>query len=169
MTEQDHKPLRLAIAGLGTVGVGVLKILQKNGELIAARTGRAVEVTAVSARSRDKDRGVDLSAVAWEDDPVALAARDDVDVVLELIGGSDGAAKSLVEQALNNKKHVVTANKALITHHGAGLADIAVAKGVALNFEAAVAGGIPIVKALKESLQANDYGRVYGILNGTCN
>lgn len=169
MTEQDHKPLRLAIAGLGTVGVGVLKILQKNGELIAARTGRAVEVTAVSARSRDKDRGVDLSAVAWEDDPVALAARDDVDVVLELIGGSDGAAKSLVEQALNNKKHVVTANKALIAHHGAALADIAVAKGVALNFEAAVAGGIPIVKALKESLQANDYGRVYGILNGTCN
>ncbi len=169
MTVQDHKPLRLAIAGLGTVGVGVLKILQKNGDLIAARTGRAIEVTAVSARSKDKDRGVDLSSIAWEDDPVALGARDDVDIVLELIGGSDGAARALVEQALANKKHVVTANKALIAHHGAALAETAVAQGVALNFEAAVAGGIPIVKALKESLQANDYGRVYGILNGTCN
>ncbi len=156
MTDQQHKPLRLAIAGLGTVGTGVLKILAKNRDLIAARTGRDVVVTAVSARSRDKDRGVDLSAIAWEEDPVALADRDDVDVVLELIGGSDGAAKALVAQALAHGKHVVTANKALIAHHGAALAETAVKQGVALNFEAAVAGGIPIVKALKESLQANE-------------
>lgn len=166
---QEQTALRLGIAGLGTVGVGVLKILEKHADLIRARTGRDVSVTAVSARSKGKDRGVDLSGFAWEDDPVALAARDDVDLVVELVGGSDGAAKDLVEAALANNKHVVTANKALIAHHGAALADLAVNKGVALNFEAAVAGGIPIVKALKESLQANEYGRVYGILNGTCN
>jgi len=168
-TKHDQTPLRLAIAGLGTVGVGVLQILAKNADLIAARTGRQVVVSAVSARSKGKDRGVDLSGMAWEDDPVALASRDDVDVVVELIGGSDGSAKDLVDAALANGKHVVTANKALIAHHGASLADKAVKAGLALNFEAAVAGGIPIIKALKESLQANEYSRVYGILNGTCN
>ena len=126
-------------------------------------------MTAVSARDRSKDRGVDLSGFNWHDDPVGLASDDIVDVVAELIGGEDGPAKDLVEAAINNGKHVVTANKALIAHHGTALAKSAEAGNVALTFEAAVAGGIPIVKAMREGLAANTISRVFGILNGTCN
>jgi homoserine dehydrogenase len=162
-------PLRLGIAGLGTVGVGVVKIVQQHADLLALRTGCDITISAVSARSRKKDRGVDLSAYEWEDDPVALAARDDVDVLVELMGGTDGPAKVSTRAALSRGKHVVTANKAMMAVHGQMLAEQAEAQGVSLRFEAAVAGGIPVVKALTEGLAGNRITRVMGVMNGTCN
>ncbi|MEM8792729.1 MAG: homoserine dehydrogenase [Pseudomonadota bacterium] len=162
-------PFRLGIAGLGTVGVGVIRVVTSHATMLAGKAGRPVIITAVSARNRGRDRGVPLSDYAWEDDAVRLASRDDVDCVVEVIGGSDGPAKALVEQALANGKHVVTANKALIAHHGQALTELAEAHGVALSAEAAVAGGIPILKALGEGLAANRISRVFGVLNGTCN
>nr|WP_281501108.1 homoserine dehydrogenase [Erythrobacter sp. F6033] len=161
--------MRIAIAGLGTVGAGVIKLLNTNGDLIAARAGRAIEVVAVSARDRKLDRGVDLSGYAWEDDMGALAARDDVDILVELVGGSDGPALAASRAALKAAKGVVTANKAMIAHHGLELAELAEGAGVPLKFEAAVAGGIPVVKGLREGTSANALAKVYGILNGTCN
>ncbi|MXU65361.1 homoserine dehydrogenase [Oceanomicrobium pacificus] len=162
-------PLRLGLAGLGTVGTGIVRIVQTHAALLEARAGRPVEITAISARSRSKDRGVDLSGYAWEDDPVAVARRDDVDVLIEVIGGEDGPAKAATEAALAAGKHVVTANKAMLAMHGQALAELADAKGLALRYEAAVAGGIPIVKALTEGLAANAIHRVMGVMNGTCN
>jgi len=162
-------PFRLGIAGLGTVGASVVKIVQAHAPMLAAKSGRAVEIAAVSAVNRSRDRGVDLSAYAWEDDATRLAHRSDVDCVIEVIGGSDGPAKALVEQTLAGGKHVVTANKALIAHHGQGLAEASEATGAGLRFEAAVAGGIPVLKAVGEGLAANRLGRVFGVLNGTCN
>lgn len=162
-------PLRLGIAGLGTVGAGVVKILQNSPDLLSLRAGRPLELVAVSAQSRNKDRGVDLSGYAWEDDPVALATRADVDVFVELIGGDAGPAKASVQAALEAGKHVVTANKALLAHHAQPLAELAEAQGVNLRFEAAVAGGIPIIKALTEGLAGNNITRVMGVMNGTCN
>ena len=162
-------PLRIAIAGLGTVGGGALRLLQRNADLVARRGGRPIVVTAVSSRDRKRDRGVDLGTVRWFDDAVAMAAASDIDVVVELIGGSEGIAAGTVRTALKSGKHVVTANKALLAHHGVELARLAEERGVALCFEAAVAGGIPILKALREGLAANQVGRIYGILNGTCN
>ena len=161
-------PLRIAVAGLGTVGAGILSLLAVNAPLLAARCGRALEVVAVSARDRAKDRGIDLAGLAWVEDAVALAEVD-CDVVVELIGGADGPALALVEGALARGRAVVTANKALIAHHGDALARLAEANGVALAYEATVAGGIPVVKALREGLAANRITRVTGILNGTCN
>jgi len=163
------KPLRLGIAGLGTVGAGVVKIVRQKANLLAARTGRPVVITAVSARSRDKNRGVNLSAYAWEDDPVALAQRDDVDVFVELIGGADGPAKAATEAAIAAGKDVVTANKAMLALHGQALAIAAEDAGRLIRFEAAVAGGIPVVKALTEGLAGNEIIRVMGVMNGTCN
>jgi len=162
-------PIRLGIAGLGTVGAGVVKIAQRHGSLLERRCGRPVEITAVSARSREKDRGVSLKPYAWEDDPVALARRDDVDVLVELMGGEDGPAKNATEAAIANGKHVVTANKAMLAHHGQALAEAAEDAGVSLRFEAAVAGGIPVIKALTEGLAGNAITRVMGVMNGTCN
>ena len=162
-------PLRLGIAGLGTVGAGVVKMVHTHGAMLAVKAGRSVEITAVSARNRSIDRGVDLSNYAWEDDATRLAHRADVDCVVEVIGGSDGPAKTLAMQALVAGKHVVTANKALIAHHGQVLAEAAEAAGVALRFEAGVAGGIPALKAIGEGLAANQISRVFGVLNGTCN
>lgn len=159
-------PLRIAMAGLGTVGSGVVKALS-NPEL-AERADRRLEVVAVSARDAKKDRGFDRSGMAWTDDAAALA-KSDADVVVELIGGEDGVALAVVEGALNAGKHVVTGNKALLAKHGARLAALAEKNGVALKFEAAVAGGIPIVRALRESLIAYGVEAVRGILNGTCN
>ncbi|MBA4043599.1 MAG: homoserine dehydrogenase [Erythrobacter sp.] len=163
------KPLRIAIAGLGTVGAGVIRLLDTNAKLIAARAGRPIEVVAVSARDRGKDRGVDITRFAWEDDMTALARRDDVDVVVELVGGSDGPALACSRAALGAGKGLVTANKAMIAHHGLELAEIAEAHNVPLKFEAAVAGGIPVIKGLREGTSANALTKVYGILNGTCN
>lgn len=162
-------PLRIGVIGLGTVGGGVVKIADTHRELLTARTAREIVVTAVSAQSRNKDRGFDISGFAWEDDPVALARRDDVDLVVEAMGGEDGAAKEAVETALSLGKHVVTANKAMLAHHGQAMAEVAEANGAALRYEAAVAGGIPCVKALTEGMAANRITRVMGVLNGTCN
>ena len=162
-------PLRLGIAGLGTVGVGVVKIVQRQAALLSARTGTEITISAVSARTKDRDRGVRLSDYAWEDDPVALATRDDVDVFVELMGGSDGPAKDATEAAIRAGKHVVTANKALLAMHGQTLAEAAEAAGVSIRYEAAVAGGIPCIKALSEGLAGNEVSRVMGVMNGTCN
>jgi homoserine dehydrogenase len=162
--------LRLGIAGLGTVGIGVLDIIKSHGSLLATRAGMPITVTAVSARTKGKTRGGhDLLNLKWHDDPVALAKSLDIDVFIELIGGDTGPAKDAVEAALASGKHVITANKALLAHHGAALAKAAEAKGVALNFEAAVAGGIPIIKTLREGLAGNSVKRIFGIMNGTCN
>jgi len=161
--------LRIGVAGLGTVGTSLLQLLERHGTMIAARAGRTLAVTAVSARDRNRDRGVDLSGMAWVDDPRELATMDGVDVVVELMGGSEGAARDLITGALANGRPVVTANKALLAEHGNELAVLADRHGAGLGFEAAVAGGIPIIKALKEGLAGNDVHRVYGILNGTCN
>ncbi|MGD1885226.1 MAG: homoserine dehydrogenase [Paracoccaceae bacterium] len=161
--------LRLGIAGLGTVGVGVLRILRKQAVLLEKRTGSTLTISAVSARDRSKDRGVSLSDCGWEDDPVALAKREDVDVFVELMGGADGAAKAAVEAALNAGKDVVTANKAMLALHGQALAERAEAAGRVLRYEAAVAGGIPVIKALTEGLAGNEITRVLGVMNGTCN
>ena len=160
-------PLRIGIAGLGTVGASVVTLLARQSDALAARA-RPVAVSAVSARAR-RDRGVDLSACRWFDDPVALAASPDIDVFVELIGGAEAPARKAVEAALKAGKHVVTANKALLARHGMALAALAETHGVALAFEAAVAGGIPVIKTLREGLAGNAVARVYGILNGTCN
>ena len=161
--------LRIGVAGLGTVGGGVLTLLAKHRDLVSQRAGRAIEVVAVAARDRAKDRGLDLTRITWHGDPVALAGDPAVDVVVELMGGSEGSARALVEAALAAGKPVVTANKALIAHHGTALARLAEAKDTTFAFEAAVAGGIPVIKMLREGLAANEFRRIYGILNGTCN
>ena len=163
------QPLKIGIAGLGTVGAGVIQLLRQNGELLSARAGRDVVVTAVSARDRDKDRGVSLDDLRWYDDSIALAADPEVDAVVELIGGSEGKALDLTRAALAAGKPVITANKALLAHHGAELAKLAETNSVTIGYEAAVAGGIPIVKVLREGLAGNRIISVYGILNGTCN
>lgn len=163
------EPLNIALAGLGTVGGGVLRLIEANAKLIERRAGRPIRVTAISARDRSKDRGVDLSRYAWEDDMTAMAARPDVDVVVELVGGSDGPALTLARNAIKHGKSLVTANKAMIAHHGLALAELSEAAKVALKFEAAVAGGVPVIKGLREGAAANRIERLYGILNGTCN
>jgi len=166
----DDTPLRIGIAGLGTVGAATLGLLVTENARIAARAGRALAVTAIVARDRTKDRGVDTSGLRWFDDPVAMASDDGIDMFIELIGGADGVAKAAVEAALASGKQVVTANKALLAHHGAALADLAESTpGASLHYEAAVAGGIPAVKALREGMTGNGITRVSGILNGTCN
>ncbi|WBL32440.1 homoserine dehydrogenase [Sinirhodobacter sp. HNIBRBA609] len=169
MSAVSATPLRLGIAGLGTVGIGVVKIVQRHAEMLEARTGRPVVITAVSARDRTKNRDADLSGYAWETDPVALATRDDVDVFVELMGGHEGAAKNATEAALRAGKDVVTANKALLAHYGQELAEMAEAAGRVIRYEAAVAGGIPVIKALTEGLAGNQLRRVMGVMNGTCN
>jgi homoserine dehydrogenase len=161
--------LKLGLAGIGTVGSGLLRLLEARSGSLESRAGKPVEVVAVSARDRRKNRDADISRFRFVEDPVALAKDPDIDVFVELIGGEAGVAKDAVEAALRAGKHVVTANKALLAHHGASLAALAERNGVTLNFEGAVAGGIPVVKVIRESLQGNDISRVYGILNGTCN
>jgi homoserine dehydrogenase len=163
------EPLRVGVAGLGTVGASVVRILARQENALAARSGRPVRVTAVSARERARDRGIDIARYAWFDDPLDLARSGEVDCVVELIGGSDGAAKATVETAIQAGKHVITANKALLAKHGLALARLAEGRGVALAFEASAAGGIPVIKTLREALPGNAISRLYGILNGTCN
>ncbi|WP_459852199.1 homoserine dehydrogenase [Dongia sp. agr-C8] len=163
------RALRVGIAGLGTVGVGVVRLLKENRDILLQHCPWPIEVTAVSARDRRKNRDVDLSQYDWCDDPVALADHPKVDVVVEVIGGASGPAKALIEKAISRGKHVVTANKALLSEHGTALARSAEKAGLALAYEAAVAGGIPIIKSMREGLAANRIEHVYGILNGTCN
>ena len=162
-------PLVIALAGLGTVGAGVIRLLEENAGLVAARAGRPIRIAAVSARDRSRDRGVDLSAYDWVDDMTQMAAREDIDVVVELVGGSDGPALTLARNALAGGTSLVTANKAMIAHHGMELAAAAEQAQVSLKFEAAVAGGIPVVKGMREGAAANAIERIYGILNGTAN
>ena len=163
------QPFRLGIAGLGTVGAGVVKIMQDHGELLAERAGRPIEIVSVSARSRNKDRGVDLSSYAWVDSPEALADGNNIDAVVEMIGGEDGPALALARKSLGKGLSVITANKAMLAHHGFELAALAENNGACLSYEAAVAGGIPIIKALREGFAGNEIQAVIGILNGTCN
>ena len=165
----QFEPFRVGVAGLGTVGASVLNLVARQDNALAERAGRPVRVTAVSARDKTRDRGHDLTRYRWFDDPVALAKADDLDCVVELIGGEGGTAKAVVEAALETGKHVVTANKALLARHGLDLARAAERNGVALAFEASAAGGIPVVKTLREALAGNRISRLYGILNGTCN
>jgi homoserine dehydrogenase len=162
-------PLRVAVAGLGTVGAAVAEILTSRRDLIAARCGRPIDVVAVSARDRNRDRGVDLSGMEWFDDAAVMASEADADVVLELIGGEDGIAKAVCENAIAAGRHVVTANKALLAIHGKALAQSAETAGVGLGYEASVAGGIPVIKALREGFAGNRISSIHGILNGTCN
>ncbi|MGI9413295.1 MAG: homoserine dehydrogenase [Hyphomicrobiales bacterium] len=164
-----REPLKLAIAGLGTVGIGVIKLLNDNAEVLARRCNRPLELVAVSARDPGRDRGVDLSEYRWVDDCIELARSPDIDIFVELIGGEDGPAKAAVEAALAAGHHVVTANKALLACHGTELARLAESHGAALNYEAAIAGGIPIVKTMRESFAGNRAQVICGILNGTCN
>jgi homoserine dehydrogenase len=162
-------PLRIGVAGLGNVGATLVRILQRDGEELTRKLGRAVVVTAVAARSRSKDRGIDISGLAWFDDPVALAKSDGIDLFVELIGGEDGPALAAVRAALEIGRPVVTANKALLARHGVMLARLAEENSAQLGFEAAVAGGIPVIKTLREGLGSARIARVYGIMNGTCN
>ena len=163
-----QKPLRIGIAGLGTVGSGLLQLMAQHGEAIAEKCGRPVEIAGVCAKSREEP-GAKLTSAPWFDTPAALATSADIDLFVELMGGDKGPALDSVKAALKAGKHVVTANKALLAKHGAELAALAEKHGVTLSFEAAVAGGIPIVKTLREALLGNTVTRVYGILNGTSN
>ncbi|MBI4273557.1 MAG: homoserine dehydrogenase, partial [Rhizobiales bacterium] len=162
-------PLKVGLAGLGTVGASLLRLLARERDALCLRCGRSIDVVAVAARNKAKDRGVDVKTVRWATDPHALARDPGIDVFVELIGGDGDPAKSAVEAALAAGKSVVTANKALLARHGVALAALAEKTGVALNFEAAVGGAIPIVKVLRDGLAGGAYARVYGILNGTCN
>jgi homoserine dehydrogenase len=161
--------LKVGIAGLGTVGASLVRIIQTRANELATTCGRPIQITAVTARDRTRDRGIDISGIAWFETPEKLAAEADIDVFVELMGGANGAAADSVRAALQRGLHVVTANKALLAASGVELAVIAEEKGALLNFEAAVAGGIPVIKALRESLTGNTVSRVYGIMNGTCN
>ena len=165
-----QRPLRIGIAGLGTVGTGVLDALKIHEAMIQARAGRPIALAGVSARMRDKRRGEhDLGRVAWHDDPVALAQSSDIDLFVELMGGEDGPALASIKAALDIGRPVVTANKALLAKHGVNLARLAEESGAQLGFEAAVAGGIPVIKTLREGLGSSTIERVFGIMNGTCN
>jgi homoserine dehydrogenase len=162
-------PLKVGLAGLGTVGASVVRLIEQQRVALAQRCGRPIEIVAVSARSKTKNRGIDLKKFRWVSDPLVLAREPGIDVFVELMGGAGEPARSAVEAALKSGKSVVTANKALLAKHGVKLAALAERNHVALNFEAAVAGGIPIVKTLREGLVGNKLARIYGILNGTCN
>jgi homoserine dehydrogenase len=163
------KSLKVGVAGLGTVGAALVAQVIREQEQLTGRCGRKIEIVAVCARSRAKNRGIDLKKMKWFSDPVALAREPGIDVVVELIGGAGGAALATVEAALSSGKSVVTANKALLAKHGVKLATLAEKHKVALNFEASVGAAIPIVKTLREGLAGNQIERIYGILNGTCN
>ncbi len=161
--------LRIGIAGLGTVGASVVKLIERQNDALIRSTGRPIRLVAVSARDKKRDRGVALDAYEWFEDPVALAQSPQIDVLVELMGGDEGQARAAVQAALQAGKSVVTANKALLAKHGAQLAALAEKQSVALNYEAAVAGGIPIIKTLREAMAGNTVKRISGILNGTCN
>ncbi|MEL7720705.1 homoserine dehydrogenase [Citromicrobium bathyomarinum] len=160
---------KLGLAGLGTVGTGVLRLLRDNADLLSARAGRPIEVVAVSARTRGRDRGIDLSGYQWCDDPADLAQVEGLDAVIEVMGGTDGPALDLARASLSAGRSVVTANKAMIATHGFELAQAAETSGAALLFEAAVCAGTPILQTMRDGLSANRIDRIEGILNGTSN
>ncbi len=162
-------PLKVGLAGLGTVGTSVVRLIREQQHMLEQRCGRPIKIVAVTARSRGKKRGIDLSGVRWVDDPIKLASDPDIDAFVELVGGAGNPARAAVTAALKAGKSVVTANKALLAECGLDLARLAERHKVALNFEAAVGGGIPIIKTLREGLAGNAVARIYGILNGTCN
>lgn len=162
-------PLRIGVAGLGNVGATLVRILQKDVAELTKKLGRPLVVTAVAARSRSRDRGISVVGIDWFDDPVALAKSDGIDLFVELIGGEDGPALAAVKAALEIGRPVVTANKALLAKHGVALAKLAEETGAQLGFEAAVAGGIPVIKTLREGLGSAKIAKVFGIMNGTCN
>ncbi|MHC8509742.1 MAG: homoserine dehydrogenase [Rhodospirillales bacterium] len=162
-------PLRIALAGPGTVGAGVIQLLNRNGDMIARRAGRRIDITAVAGRDKTRARAADVSGYAWFDDAAAMARDADADVIVELIGGEDGPALKTVEAALSAGRSVVTANKAMLARHGARLAELAEAHGVTIAYEAAVAGTVPVIKGLREGLAANEIESLHGVLNGTCN
>jgi homoserine dehydrogenase len=164
----SEETLNVGIAGLGTVGAGVVKILQNQGRLLESRTGKKINIVAVSARSK-KDRGINLDGIKWYDDAAEMSGDDDIDTVVELIGGDSGVAYDLCRFSIQNGKNFVTANKALVAKHGNEIANLAQGHNVYVAYEAAVAGGIPIIKALKEGLAGNNINKISGILNGTCN
>jgi homoserine dehydrogenase len=161
--------LKIGVAGLGTVGASLVRILQQRANALTVACGRPIRVTAVSARDASRDRGILMDGITWYADPVEMAEKADIDVFVELVGGAEGAAELSVRAALTRGLHVVTANKALLSRHGVELARIAEEKSRLLNYEAAVAGGIPVIKTLRESLTGNNFTRIYGIMNGTCN
>jgi homoserine dehydrogenase len=167
--KKNFSNLKIAIAGLGVVGAEVARQLLNRKQQLKIAAGQSLDLVAVSARSQLSDRGFALDSITWHDDAITLADRDDIDVIVEMIGGSEGVALSLTKAALSKGKHVITANKAMIAHHGTELAGLAEDNAVSLLFEAAVAGGIPALKTLREGLAGNDVSRIAGILNGTCN
>ncbi len=169
MIDKSKKNFSIAIAGLGTVGCGLIKLLEKNKNLIESRTGTRIEIFAVSAKNKDKKRAIKLNDFNWVTNPLDIPNFDQVDCVVELIGGNDGVAKDLVIQSINSGKSVVTANKALLAHHGHEIAALAEEKKVNIYFEAAVAGGIPIIRTLLQSLSSNNTKQIIGVINGTCN
>jgi len=160
--------VRVGILGLGTIGLGAARMLIEQQELMARRLGKKLVLVAAADRSLDRDFGLDLSSVRLSDDANDIVTAEDIDLVIELIGGYE-PARSFVATAIEHGKHVVTANKALIAKHGEELFPLAEKHGVAIGFEAAVGGGIPCLKALREGLAANAVESMYGILNGTCN
>ncbi len=162
-------PLRLGIAGLGTVGGALARLVEAKRDALEKRAQRRIEIVAVSARDRTRERGFSTEGMVWYDDPVSLASHAEIDAYVELVGGSEGAALESVKAALNRGIPVITANKALLAHHGVQLAKLAAKKNSTILFEAAVAGGIPVIKTMREALAGNEVARVYGILNGTCN
>ncbi len=164
-----QQPIRIALVGLGTVGSGVIRLIENNAALIADRAGRPLEIVAINARDRSRPRECDISAYRWIDDPLSLPGDADVDLIVEMVGGEAGLALDLARASLSAGKGFVTANKAMIAHHGQELGRLAEQHGAPLRYEAAVAGGIPVIKGLREGLAANRIERIYGILNGTCN
>ena len=163
------RTINIAIAGLGTVGAETYRIITEESDFLKARSSANFNVVAVSAKSKDKKRDVDLTGVEWIADCRDIADIDNIDVVIELVGGSDGVAKELVEKAITNGKSVITANKALVATHGNNIRELVAKHDVMFGYEAAVAGGIPIIKTIREGLASNRLGKIYGILNGTCN
>ena len=165
----NKSKLNVAVIGLGTVGSGVIKLLRKQKNNIKKRTGIELKVVAVSAKNRRKQRSVDISPFRWIASPITIAKDPGVDVIVELIGDMDNTARKIIIEAINNGKHVVTANKALLAKEGSIFEELAKEKGVFLRYEAAVAGGIPIIKVLQDSLIVNKISKLYGVINGTCN
>ncbi len=163
------RTINIAIAGLGTVGAETYRIITEESDFLKARSSANFNVVAVSAKSRDKKRDVDLTGTEWITDCRDIADINNIDVVIELVGGSEGVAKELVEKSITNGKSVITANKALVATHGNNIGKLVAKHDVMFGYEAAVAGGIPIIKTIREGLASNRIDKIYGILNGTCN